>query len=59
MTMVGLQYFTGTQKKIMKKIAGEVEYIEDFAEKTGERGTVCDAGAGIWSRSWCALFYQG
>ena len=32
-TMVGLQYFTGTQKKIMKKIAGEVEYIEDFARR--------------------------
>ena len=35
-TMVGLQYFTGTQKKIMKKIAGEVEYIEDFARKLEE-----------------------
>ena len=35
-TMVGLQYFTGTQKKIMKKIAGEVEYIEDFARRLEE-----------------------
>ena len=35
-TMVGLQYFTGTQKKIMKKIAGEVEYIEDFARRLKE-----------------------
>ena len=31
--LMGLQYFTGTQKKIMKKIAGEVAYIEDFAER--------------------------
>lgn len=28
--VMGLQYFTGTQKKVMKKIAGEVEYIEDL-----------------------------
>ena len=33
LTIRGLQYFTGTQKKIMKKIAGEVEYIEDFARR--------------------------
>ena len=31
--LMGLQYFTGTQKKVMKKIAGEVAYIEDFAER--------------------------
>lgn len=31
--LMGLQYFTGTQKKGMKKIAGEVAYIEDFSER--------------------------
>ena len=34
--LMGLQYFTGTQKKVMKKIAGEVAYIEDFAERLRE-----------------------
>lgn len=29
----GLQYFTGTQKKNIKKIAAEVEYIEDFIQR--------------------------
>ena len=29
--LMGLQYFTGTQKKGMKKIAGEVAYIEDLS----------------------------
>lgn len=36
-TMVGLQYFTGTQKKQIKKIAGEVAYIEDFIQKLEEK----------------------
>lgn len=31
--ITGLQYFTGTQKKVMKKIAGEVEYIEGFIRR--------------------------
>jgi len=31
--IVGVQYFTGTQKKNMKKIAGEVAYIEDFIQR--------------------------
>lgn len=30
LTVVGIHYFTGTQKKVIKKIAGEVEYIENF-----------------------------
>ncbi|MBS6396193.1 MAG: alanine racemase [Clostridiales bacterium] len=34
--VMGLQYFTGTQKKVMKKIAGEVEYIEDFIRRLKE-----------------------
>ncbi len=29
--IAGLQYFTGTQKKSVSKIAGELQYIEDFA----------------------------
>ena len=33
----GLQYFTGTQKKQIKKIAGEVAYIEDFIQKLEEK----------------------
>lgn len=31
--VTGLQYFTGTQKKVMKKIAGEVEYIENLMQR--------------------------
>lgn len=31
--VVGLQYFTGTQKKAVKKIAGEVTYIENLIRK--------------------------
>lgn len=31
--IMGLQYFTGTQKKTVKKIAGEVTYIEDLIRK--------------------------
>ena len=31
--VMGLQYFTGTQKKVMKKIACEVEYIEDLMRR--------------------------
>ncbi len=31
--IAGLQYFSGTQKKAIKKIAGEVEYIEDFIQR--------------------------
>lgn len=34
--VTGLQYFTGTQKKVMKKIAGEVEYIEALMERLRE-----------------------
>lgn len=29
----GVQYFSGTQKKNIKKIAAEVEYIEDFIQR--------------------------
>ena len=32
----GLQYFTGTQKKVIKKIAAEVEYIEDLIRRLEE-----------------------
>ena len=32
----GLQYFTGTQKKVIKKIAAEVEYIEDQIRRLEE-----------------------
>lgn len=31
--VMGIQYFTGTQKKAIKKIAGEVEYIENFIRR--------------------------
>lgn len=34
--VMGLQYFTGTQKKVLKKIAGEVEYIENFIRRLEE-----------------------
>lgn len=36
LNIVGVQYFTGTQKKIIKKIAGEVEYIENFIRRLEE-----------------------
>ncbi len=29
----GIQYFTGTQKKVLKKIAAEVVYIEEFIQR--------------------------
>lgn len=32
----GLQYFTGTQKKVIKKIAAEVEYIEEQIRRLEE-----------------------
>ena len=32
----GLQYFTGTQKKVIKKIAAEVEYIEELIRRLEE-----------------------
>ncbi len=32
----GLQYFTGTQKKVIKKIAAEVEYIEGLIRRLKE-----------------------
>lgn len=32
----GLQYFTGTQKKVIKKIAAEVEYIEGLIRRLEE-----------------------
>ena len=31
--IMGLQYFTGTQKKVIGKIARELEYIEDFIDR--------------------------
>lgn len=34
--VAGVQYFTGTQKKVMKKIAGEVAYIESFIRRLQE-----------------------
>lgn len=34
--ITGLQYFTGTQKKAIKKIANEVTYIEDFIQRLYE-----------------------
>lgn len=34
--IAGLQYFTGTQKKVIKKIAGEVAYIEDLIKRLRE-----------------------
>lgn len=34
--IMGLQYFTGTQKKNIKKIAGEVEYIEGLIQRLRE-----------------------
>lgn len=34
--IMGLQYFTGTQKKVMKKIAGEVAYIENLIRRLQE-----------------------
>ena len=36
LVIMGLQYFTGTQKKVMKKIAGEVAYIEDLVRRLQE-----------------------
>ncbi|HBN55390.1 MAG TPA: diaminopimelate decarboxylase, partial [Lachnospiraceae bacterium] len=35
--ITGLQYFTGTQKKSAKKIAGELEYIEDLIQRLKEQ----------------------
>lgn len=34
--IMGLQYFSGTQKKAVKKIAGEVQYIEGLIRKLKE-----------------------
>lgn len=49
--VTGLQYFTGTQKKVIKKIAGEVEYIEDFIrrlrEEEGFTARVLEFGPGL------------
>lgn len=49
--IVGVQYFTGTQKKIIKKIAGEVEYIENFIrrleEEEGFTARVLEFGPGL------------
>lgn len=40
----GIQYFTGTQKKVLKKIAAEVAYIEDFIQRLQEEeGFVTEA----------------
>lgn len=35
--ITGLQYFNGTQKKSVKKIAGELEYIEDLIKRLKEQ----------------------
>ena len=40
--VVGVQYFSGTQKKNIRKIAGELEYIEDFI-----RRLFCDEGFSV------------
>jgi diaminopimelate decarboxylase len=49
--ITGLQYFTGTQKKVIKKIAGEVEYIEDFIrrlqEEEGYKTQILEFGPGL------------
>jgi diaminopimelate decarboxylase len=49
--ITGLQYFSGTQKKVMKKIAGEVEYIENFIrrlqEEDGFQTQVLEFGPGL------------
>jgi len=49
--ITGVQYFTGTQKKELKKIAKEVEYIEDFIcrlrEKEGFLARVLEFGPGL------------
>lgn len=34
--IVGVQYFTGTQKKSIRKIAGEFQYIEDFIRRLSQ-----------------------
>ncbi len=49
--ITGVQYFTGTQKKEIKKIAREVEYIEDFIrrlrEKEGFSARTLEFGPGL------------
>lgn len=40
--VVGVQYFSGTQKKNIRKIAGELEYIEDFIRRLS-----CDEGFSV------------
>ncbi len=49
--ILGLQYFTGTQKKNCKKIAGEVEYIENLIrrlqEEEGFATQVLEFGPGL------------
>ncbi|MCI8585237.1 MAG: diaminopimelate decarboxylase [Lachnospiraceae bacterium] len=49
--VAGIQYFTGTQKKNIKKIAGEVEYIENFVHRlSSEEGfsaRVLEFGPGL------------
>lgn len=51
LTIMGLQYFTGTQKKVIKKISGEVEYIEGFIrrlrEEEGFETRVLEFGPGL------------
>lgn len=50
-SIMGLQYFTGTQKKVMKKIAGEVAYIEDLIcrlqEEEGFSSRTLEFGPGL------------
>lgn len=49
--VMGVQYFTGTQKKAIKKIAGEVEYIENFIrrlrDEEGFKTRVLEFGPGL------------
>ncbi len=40
--VVGVQYFSGTQKKNIRKIAAELEYIEDFIRRLS-----CDEGFSV------------
>lgn len=51
LNVTGLQYFTGTQKKVLKKIAGEVEYIESLMlrleEEYGFVSKVLEFGPGL------------
>lgn len=49
--IMGLQYFTGTQKKVMSKLAAEVEYIEGLIRRLEEEeqfvSSVLEFGPGL------------